>query len=77
MAQEKSEQIVFAQPKVHQFKFADTNKTVPTDPLKLITFFEKFQVAKKVAGDLEKIAMNKKQPKEKIWLSFLPHIAVT
>ena len=39
-AQEKSEQIFFAQPKVHQNKFADLNKMVPTDPLKMITFFE-------------------------------------
>ncbi len=33
--QEKSEQILFAQPKVHQKKFANLNKTVPTDPLKM------------------------------------------
>jgi hypothetical protein len=39
-AQEKSEQIFFAQPKAHQFEFADLNKMVPTDPLKLIAFFE-------------------------------------
>jgi hypothetical protein len=65
MAQEKTEQIFFAQPKVHQFKFADTNKMVPTDLLKLIAFFEQCQVANKAAGVLEKIAKNKKQPKEK------------
>jgi hypothetical protein len=40
MAQEKSEQIFFVQLKAHQFKFADLNKMVPTDPLKLIAFFE-------------------------------------
>jgi hypothetical protein len=51
--------------KVHQFKFTDTNKTVPTDLLKLIAFFEQCQVADKAAGILEKIAKDKKQPKEK------------
>jgi hypothetical protein len=58
-AQEKSEQIFFAQPKVH--KFAERNKTVPMDPLKLI---EQCQVADKAAGVLEKIPKDKKQPKE-------------
>jgi hypothetical protein len=54
----------FAQPKVNQFKFADTNKTVRTDPLKLIAFLEQCQAANKAAGVLEKIAKDKKQPKE-------------
>jgi hypothetical protein len=58
-AQEKSEQIFFAQPKAHQFKFADTKKTVPTDLLKLIAFFKQCQAANKVAGILEKIAKDK------------------
>jgi hypothetical protein len=65
MAQEKSEQIYFAQPKAHQFKFADLNKMVPTDPLKLIAFFKQCQATIKAAGVLEKIAKDKKQPKEK------------
>ncbi len=65
MAQERSEQVFFAQPKTHQFKFADTNKIVPTDPLKLIAFFEQCQVADKAAGILEKIAKGKQQSKEK------------
>jgi hypothetical protein len=34
--QEKSEQIFFEHPKVHQNKFTDLNKTVPKDPIKLI-----------------------------------------
>jgi hypothetical protein len=55
-AQEKSEQIFFVQPKAHQFKFADLNKMVPTDPLKLIAFFEQCQATNKAAGILEKIA---------------------
>jgi hypothetical protein len=33
MAQEKSEQIFFVQPKVHQNKFANLNKTVSSDLL--------------------------------------------
>jgi hypothetical protein len=41
------------------------NKTVPTDLLKLIAFFVQCQAADKVAGILEKIAKDKKQPKEK------------
>jgi hypothetical protein len=63
--QEKSEQIFFAQPNSHQFKFKDTNKTVPTEPLKLIAFFKQCQAANKAAGILEKIAKDKKQLKEK------------
>jgi hypothetical protein len=64
MAQLKSEQIFFVQPKVHQNKFANLNKMVPTDLLKMITFFEQCQMTDKVAGDLKKIAKDK-QPKEK------------
>jgi hypothetical protein len=63
-AQEKSEQIFFAQPKAHQNKFADLNKMVPTDPLKMIVFFKQCQATNKAAGVLEKIAKDK-QPKEK------------
>ncbi len=63
-AQEKSEQIFFAQPKAHQNKFADLNKTVPTDPLKMIAFFEQCLATNKVAGALKKIVKDK-QPKER------------
>ncbi len=63
-AQEKSEQIFFAQPKAHQNKFTDLNKTVPTDPLKMIAFFKQCQATDKAAGVLEKTAKDK-QPKEK------------
>ncbi len=38
-AQEKREQIFFAQPKAHQNK-ANLNKTVPADPLRMIAFFD-------------------------------------
>jgi hypothetical protein len=63
-SQEKSEQIFFAQPKAHQNKFANLNKTVPTELLKMIAFFEQCQATDKVAGILEKIAKDK-QPKER------------
>jgi hypothetical protein len=63
-AQEKSEQIFFAQAKAHQNKFDNFNKTVPTDPLKMIAFFEQCQATNKVAGVLKKIAKDM-QPKEK------------
>jgi hypothetical protein len=43
-AQERSEQIFFAQPKAHQNKFADLNKMVPANPLRMIAFFEQCQV---------------------------------
>jgi hypothetical protein len=63
--QEKSEKIFFAQPKEHQNKFAESNKTVPTDPLKMIAFFEQCQATNKAVGILKKITKYKKQPKEK------------
>jgi hypothetical protein len=64
-AQEKSEQIFFAQPKVHQNKFANLNKMVPSNLLRMIAFFEQCQATDKAAGVLDKIAKDKKQPKEK------------
>jgi hypothetical protein len=64
-AQEKSEQIFFAQPNAHQNKFAKLNKTVPSDPLRLIAFFEKCQATNKTTGILDKIAKDKKAAKGK------------
>jgi hypothetical protein len=52
------------QPKAQKNKFADLNKMVPADLLKMITFFEKCHATNKGAGVLEKIAKDK-QPKEK------------
>jgi hypothetical protein len=63
-AQEKSEQIFFAQPKAHQNKFANLNKTEPPDLLKMIAFFEPCQATDKAAGILDKITKDK-QPKER------------
>jgi hypothetical protein len=62
--QEKSEQIYFAQPKVHQNKFTNLNKMVPIDPLKMIGFFKQCQATNKAAGILKKITKDK-QPKER------------
>jgi hypothetical protein len=63
-AQEKSEQIFFPQPKAHQNKFANLNKTVPSSLLRMIAFFEQCQATNKAAGILDKIG-DKKQLKEK------------
>jgi hypothetical protein len=45
------------QPKAHQNKFANLNKTVLTDPLKMIAFFEQCQATNKATGILEKKEM--------------------
>jgi hypothetical protein len=74
--QEKSKEIILMQPKEHQFKFAETNKTVPTDPLWLVAFFEQCQTANKATGVLYKLK-EKKQPKERRRLIFLLLAAVT
>ncbi len=74
--QEKSEQIFFAQPKVHQNKFANLNKMVPTNPLKMIAFFEQCQATNKAAWVHEKIANDKKQPKGRKMAIFLPRVAL-
>jgi hypothetical protein len=64
-AQEKSEQIFFLQPMAHQNKFDDLNKMAPSNLLRMIAFFEQCQATNKLAGILDKIAKDKKQPKEK------------
>ncbi len=63
--QEKSEQIFFTQPKAHQNKFANLNKMVLANLLRMIAFFEQCQATNKAAGILKNIAKDKKQPKEK------------
>jgi hypothetical protein len=75
MAQEKSEQILFAQPKAHQNKFANLNKMVPTDPLKMIAFFEQCQATNIAAGVPNKMPRISSQRKGKR-LKFLSHVAV-
>jgi hypothetical protein len=70
MAQEKSKQIFLTQPKVHQFMFMETNKTVPMDSLWLMAFFEQCQTANKVAGVLDNLKENS-SPWRKRQLIFL------
>ncbi len=64
MVQEKAEQIFLVQPKAHQYKFVETNKTVPMDPLWLVALFEHCQTANKVLSVLDKLK-ERIQPKEK------------
>jgi hypothetical protein len=52
-------------PKAHQNKFAGLNKMVPSNPLRMIAFFQQCQATNKMAGICDKIAKDKKQPKEK------------
>jgi hypothetical protein len=52
MVQEKSEQIFFTQTKAHQNKFADLNKMVSANPLRMIAFFKQCQATIKAAGVL-------------------------
>jgi hypothetical protein len=74
-AQENSEQNFFLQPKAHQNKFANLNKTVPTNPLRMIAFFEQCQATNKAADVLEKIAKTRSRPRKGKRLIFLPRIA--
>ncbi len=60
----KSKQIFLAQLKAHHFKFAETNKTVLTDPVQLVAFLEQCKTANKIEGVLNKLR-EKKQQKEK------------
>jgi hypothetical protein len=75
-AQEKSEKIFFAQPKAHQKKFANLNKMVPANPLRMIAFFEQCQATNKAAVILEKIAKDKKRQRKRVRLMFQLHVAV-
>jgi hypothetical protein len=61
----KSEQIFFMQPKVHQFKFADSNKVVPTDPLKLIASFEQFKRPTEWLAFLRRLPRTKSSQKKR------------
>jgi hypothetical protein len=58
-AQEKNEQIFFVQPKAHQNKFANLNKMVPADLIRMIAFFEQCQATDKATGICDKIAKDK------------------
>ncbi len=75
-AQEKSEQIFFAQPKAHQNKYTNLNKTVPTDPLKMIAFFKQCQATQRTRwlAFLRRSPRISSQRKGKR-LNFLLHVA--
>ncbi len=60
----ESKQIFLVQLKAHQFKLPQSNKTIPTNPLWLVTFFEQCQTANKAASVLDKLK-EKKLLKEK------------
>jgi hypothetical protein len=75
-AQEKSEQIFFAQVKAHQFKFKDLNKTVPTDPLKLIAFFEQFQATVRRLVFQRRLPRTRSSQKRRKPLISLPCVAI-
>jgi hypothetical protein len=75
-AQEKSEQIFFAQPKTHQFKFVDLNKMVPTDPLKLLLSSSSVKQPTRQLAFLRRSLRIRSSQKKRKQLSFLPGIAV-
>ncbi len=69
-AQEKSEQIFFVQPKAHQFKFADRNKTVPMDFLRSVKW-----PTKRLAF-LRRLPRTESSQKRRRLLMFLSRVAV-
>ncbi len=75
-AQEKSEQIFFAQPKAHHNKFANLNKTVPANPLRMIAIFEQCQATNKAAGVLRRSPRTRSSQSKRKRLMLLPCIAV-
>jgi hypothetical protein len=74
-AQEKSEQVFFAQPKVHQNKFADLNKMVPTNPLKMIALSSVKQPTKRLVF-LRRLSRTRSSQRKGKWLIFLLRVAV-
>jgi hypothetical protein len=75
-AQEKSEQIFFAQPKAHQNKFADLNKTVPANLLRMIAFLSSVKQPTRRLAFLIRLPRIRSSRRKRKWLIFLPHIAV-
>jgi hypothetical protein len=53
------------QPKAHQFKFADLNKMVPTDPLKLIVFSSSVKQPTRQLAFLRRLPRTRSSKKEK------------
>jgi hypothetical protein len=76
MAQEKIKQIFFAQPKAHQFKFADLNKTVPlTRSSSLLSSSSVKQPTKRLAF-LRRLPRIKSSQKKRKWFIFPLRVAV-
>ncbi len=73
--QEKSKQIFSPQPKTHQYKFADTNKTVPMDSLRLIVFLSSVKLLVKQPASLTS-SRRKRSRKRRRRLIFLLLAAV-
>jgi hypothetical protein len=65
MAEEKGEQIFFAQPKANQFKFAETNKMVTTDLHRLIAFFKQCQAANILLAFLRRLTRTRSSQKRR------------
>jgi hypothetical protein len=76
MAQEKSEQIFFVQPKAHQNKFADLNKTVPADPLRMIAFLSSVKQPTRRLAFLRRLPGTRSSQRKRVRLMLLPHVAV-
>jgi hypothetical protein len=76
MVQEKSEQIFFVQPKVHQNKFADLNKAVPTNPLKMIVSLSSVKQLTRRLAILRRLPRTTSSQRKRKWLSFLPRVAM-
>jgi hypothetical protein len=74
-AQKKSEKIFFAQPKAHQNKFANLNKTVPTDPLKMMPSSSSVRQPTRRLAFSRRLPRTSSQRKGKR-LRFLLHVAV-
>jgi hypothetical protein len=61
---------------VHQFKFADLNKMAPTNPLKMIAFFEQCQATDKAVALLRRLPRTRSGQKRRKWLNFLSRVAM-
>jgi hypothetical protein len=75
-AQEKSEQTFFAQPKMHQNKFANLNKMVPTNPLKMIAFLSNVKLPTRWLAFSRRLPRTRSSRRKEKWLIFLLRIAV-
>jgi hypothetical protein len=75
-AQEKSEQIFFVQPKVHQNKFADLNKMVPANLLRMMPSSSSVKRPTRRLAFSRRLPRTRSNQKKRVRLIFLQHIAV-